>query len=101
MIHCLEAGGTKSPNGGSCRRRVLARCERAARASLLGAGVVVSMLAGGREAGGQASTPNAIPSSTNGQGFDTHLFRPAMDSKGLFSINGSDIIGKNEISFGL
>jgi outer membrane protein OmpA-like peptidoglycan-associated protein len=77
------------------------RLECAARASLLGAGVVVSMLAGAREAWAQASTPNAIPSSTNGQGFDTHLFRPAMDSKGLFSINGSDIIGKNEISFGL
>ena len=43
---------------------------------------------------------NAIPSS-NGGGFDTHLFRPAMDSKGLFTVNGSDILGKNEISFGL
>ncbi len=77
------------------------RLKRAAPASLLGAGVVVSMLAGARTAWAQASTPNAIPSSTNGQGFDTHLFRPAMDSKGLFSVNGSDIIGKNEISFGL
>ncbi len=32
---------------------------------------------------------------------DTHLFRPAVDSKGFFSVNGSDIVGKNDISFGL
>lgn len=43
---------------------------------------------------------NAIPAS-NGKGFDTHLFRPAMDSKGFFSTNGTDILGKNDISFGL
>jgi OOP family OmpA-OmpF porin len=48
---------------------------------------------------GSASAQN-IPSS-NGSGMDTHLFRPAMDSKGLFTTNGSDIIGKNDISFGL
>ena len=46
------------------------------------------------------STPNAIPSS-NGSGFDTHLFRPAMDSKGLFSQNGTDILGNREFSLGL
>ena len=44
--------------------------------------------------------PNAIPDS-NGKGFDTHLFRPALDSKGFFSTNGSDIVGHNDISFGL
>ncbi len=43
---------------------------------------------------------NAIP-DTNGSGMDTHLFRPAMDSKGLFTTNGSDILGANDISFGL
>jgi outer membrane protein OmpA-like peptidoglycan-associated protein len=32
---------------------------------------------------------------------DTHLFRPALDSKGFFSVNGSDILGHNNISFGL
>ena len=37
----------------------------------------------------------------NGAGMDTHLFRPAMDSKGLFVTNGSEILGRNEISFGL
>jgi outer membrane protein OmpA-like peptidoglycan-associated protein len=77
------------------------RLQCAARASLLGAGVAVSILASAREARAQATTPNVIPSGTNGNGFDTHLFRPAMDSKGLFSVNGSDIIGKNALSFGL
>src|SRR6188768_2545635 len=37
----------------------------------------------------------------NGDGADTHLFRPAVDSKGFFSVNGSDILGNKNISFGL
>ncbi len=37
----------------------------------------------------------------NGDGMDTHLFRPAVDSKGFISVNGSDILGANDISFGL
>ncbi len=38
---------------------------------------------------------------SNADGMDTHLFRPAVDSKGFFSVNGTDIIGKNDISFGM
>jgi OOP family OmpA-OmpF porin len=49
---------------------------------------------------GEAQAQQQIPSS-NGEGFDTHLFRPSMDSKGLFMTNGSDILGANDISFGL
>ncbi|MEB2310523.1 MAG: OmpA family protein [Sorangiineae bacterium] len=37
----------------------------------------------------------------NGDGMDTHLFRPALDSKGFFGVNGSDIVGANDVSFGL
>jgi len=37
----------------------------------------------------------------NGDGMDLHLFRPAVDSKGLFSVNGADILGHNDVSFGL
>jgi outer membrane protein OmpA-like peptidoglycan-associated protein len=44
------------------------------------------------------STPNAVAS---GDGFDTHLFRPAMDSKGLFTVNGTDVLGAKEFSIGL
>ncbi len=47
-----------------------------------------------------ARAQNAIPDN-NGKGFDTHLFRPAMDSKGFFHTNGTDILGANDISFGL
>ena len=42
----------------------------------------------------------SIPEA-NGNGFDTHLFRPALDSKGFFHTNGTDVLGKNDISFGL
>lgn len=37
----------------------------------------------------------------NGEGMDTHLFRPAIDSKGFFTVNGSGVLGANDISFGL
>jgi outer membrane protein OmpA-like peptidoglycan-associated protein len=47
-----------------------------------------------------ASAQNAIPDA-NGSGFDTHLFRPAVDSKGFYTVNGSDILGANDFMFGL
>jgi outer membrane protein OmpA-like peptidoglycan-associated protein len=66
---------------------------------VLAFGAALALLAAGRQARAQNS-PNAIPPA-NGSGFDTHLFRPAMDSKGLFSVNGSDVLGAKELSFGL
>ncbi|RYE74319.1 MAG: OmpA family protein, partial [Myxococcales bacterium] len=39
--------------------------------------------------------------SGNGPGFDTHLFRPAVDSKGFFTVNGVDTLGSGNLSFGL
>ena len=42
----------------------------------------------------------AIPDS-NGNGMDTHLFRSAVDSKGLISVNGSDVLGAWDFSFGM
>jgi OmpA-OmpF porin, OOP family len=62
------------------------------------AGALVAAAAA-REAHAQ-TTPNVVPTS-NGDGLDTHLFRPAMDSKGLFSVNGTDILGSKEVSLGL
>lgn len=38
---------------------------------------------------------------SNGDGFDTHLFRPALDSRGLISVNGVDVLGGGHASFGL
>ncbi|MDP3276391.1 MAG: OmpA family protein [Deltaproteobacteria bacterium] len=36
----------------------------------------------------------------SGPGFDLRLFRPAVDSKGLFTVNGTDILGAGDFSFG-
>ena len=58
-------------------------------------GAVLAIVAAPRRAGAQ----NLL--AGNGPGMDTHLFRPAMDSKGLFVTNGSDVLGKNDFSFGL
>src|SRR5882724_930825 len=53
-------------------------------------------------AGEADAQDNRLPTSgANGDGMDTHLFRPAVDSKGFFSVNGSDILAANDISFGL
>jgi outer membrane protein OmpA-like peptidoglycan-associated protein len=46
------------------------------------------------------SQPPAILVS-NGDGLDTHLFRPALDSRGLISVNGVDVLGAGKISLGL
>jgi OOP family OmpA-OmpF porin len=37
----------------------------------------------------------------SGPGMDLRLLRPPLDSKGLLTINGADILGENAISFGL
>jgi OOP family OmpA-OmpF porin len=50
--------------------------------------------------GRDARADNAIPAA-NGAGMDTHLFRPAMDSKGFFTVNGTEVLGANQTSFGL
>lgn len=34
-------------------------------------------------------------------GMDTHLFRPALDSKGFLTMNGTDVLGDGDIMFGL
>jgi outer membrane protein OmpA-like peptidoglycan-associated protein len=47
----------------------------------------------------EASAQNLL--ANNGAGMDSHLFRPALDSKGLFVTNGTDILGRNAFSFGL
>lgn len=39
--------------------------------------------------------------AANGDGMDQHLFRPAIDSKGFFAVNGADILGHLDFSLGL
>ncbi len=64
----------------------------------LGAACALTVLAFGGPA--RAQSDHLVPAG-NGDGMDTHLFRPAVDSKGFFSVNGSDILGANDVSFGL
>jgi OOP family OmpA-OmpF porin len=70
-------------------------CRTAVAIGLAAAGVT-----GAPSSASAQTTPNVVP-TTNSNGFDTHLFRPAMDSKGLFSVNGSDVLGNKEFSVGL
>ena len=49
----------------------------------------------------ESSLSAQVRTHANGDGMDTHLFRPAVDSKGFFSVNGSDILGHQAISFGM
>ncbi|MCH2110597.1 MAG: hypothetical protein MK135_14845, partial [Polyangiaceae bacterium] len=37
----------------------------------------------------------------NGAGMDTHLFRPAVDTKGFIAVNGTDVLTANGFSFGM
>lgn len=62
-------------------------------------GLAVAFAASPRTASAQP-TPNAIPAS-NGDGIDTHLFRPALDSRGLISVNGVDVVDAGRVSLGL
>jgi|LNFM01.1.fsa_nt_gb OOP family OmpA-OmpF porin len=51
-----------------------------------------------REAHAQMTMPDAI---TDGAGYNLRLFRPALDSKGQFSVNGTDILGHLDFAIGL
>jgi len=50
---------------------------------------------------GEGTARAGNPLLGNDDGLDTHLFRPAMDSKGFFVTNGSDILGHMDFSVGL
>ena len=61
----------------------------------------LALLLGSKAASAQTTGSGSRVGPRNGDGMDTHLFRPALDSKGFFSVNGSDILGHGNISFGL
>ncbi len=50
---------------------------------------------------GVALTPAAASAQLQGGGLDLRLFRPAVDSRGLFAADGSDVLGSGALSFGL
>ncbi len=49
----------------------------------------------------QAQTTRDRAPAGNGDGMDTHLFRPAIDSKGQIASNGTEVLGHKSISFGM
>ncbi len=67
----------------------------------------VRFLAGGAlVASACAFAPGAARAQTsladgNGEGINTRLFRAAVDSKGFFTVNGTDVLGKGDLAFGL
>src|SRR5688572_8609836 len=65
---------------------------------------VVGMLAGIALALGIPALAAAQDTSAHlegDRGMDLHLFRPAIDSKGHLTVNGTDILGDGDFSFGL
>ncbi len=44
---------------------------------------------------------SADAASLSANGMDLHLFRPAIDSKGHISVNGAQVLGAGDVSFGL
>ncbi|WP_437673638.1 OmpA family protein [Sorangium sp. So ce131] len=73
-------------------------------ASRLGVGLISALLgaaAAAAPAGDAVAAETRAGDGANGDGMDMHLFRPAVDSKGLFSVNGADILGAGDISLGL
>src|SRR4051812_19041233 len=51
----------------------------------------------------QRAVAQAVPPpiTAPGGGFDLRVFRPAVDSKGQFAVNGTDILGAWDLAFGL
>ncbi len=71
---------------------------RASRAAICAVSLVsLGLLFGADRALAQATSAQLVGE----RGMDLHLFRPAMDSKGLMYVNGSDILGNGDFSFGL
>src|SRR6478609_1241577 len=84
------------------RRMRITRLQRAGLlpAATLSAALALALALVPGVAQAQFASATRAP-ATNGDGMDTHLFRPAIDSKGFFSVNGSDILGAGNVSFGL
>jgi outer membrane protein OmpA-like peptidoglycan-associated protein len=97
-VHVPKAKGSLRFTKANKGARVVKSRHPLAPFRLLASAIVIALLAlFGFE---REATAQAIPEN-NGDGFDTHLFRPALDSKGFFHTNGTDILGHNDISFGL
>jgi hypothetical protein len=50
---------------------------------------------------GVPSASRAQEATLHGGGMDLHLFRPAVDTRGYFTVNGTEVMPHKEFSFGL
>jgi OOP family OmpA-OmpF porin len=90
----------ESEEGMSPRRSAFSASSRRRWGSVAAAvGALATALAASPDAAAQSKTNRVQPG--NGDGVDLHLFRPALDSKGFFSVNGADILGHLDFSLGL
>ncbi|HEY3233105.1 MAG TPA: OmpA family protein [Polyangiaceae bacterium] len=71
------------------------------RAALTAAALVTTPKSAAAQAAIVSGTRIPENTTVNNAGMDTHLFRPALDSKGFFSVNGSEVLASRAISFGL
>ncbi len=78
-------------------RRPFGRVSPRRRLFALAVGAVSAAVGLGAPPAGAA---DPIP-ETNGRGMDLHLYKPAMDSKGWFAVNGADLVGHLDFSVGL
>lgn len=62
--------------------------------------VALSALLGSSVALGETKVEDRMPAG-NGDGADIHLFRPAVDSRGFFALNGASVLPHKAVSFGL
>src|SRR5215510_3160099 len=83
------------PRGDLPTHRRVGNMSRQRAACLLGCLCAVSLASTARSTAAQA---RLVDEDT---GMDAHLFRPAVDSKGYISVNGTNILGDGDYSFGL
>ncbi len=70
------------------------------RRALSSALVGLVALSGAASSLAQTKVKDRMPEG-NGEGADIHLFRPAVDSRGFFAVNGASVLPHKAISFGL
>jgi OmpA-OmpF porin, OOP family len=75
-----------------------ARGDRAALRRLACAALLMAATVGMPRGTARAQTAQFVDDSA---GMDVHLFRPAVDSKGFIGVNGTNILGDRDYSFGL
>ncbi len=95
--------GSRKPESKLCLRRDLRaapKLQRFLHTLLAGFFFASAVATGGLSSVASAQQPRLLDNGA-AAGMDLHLLRPALDSKGLLSLNGADILGAGDFSFGL